>query len=458
MKKKVSFIITLWWVLLLGALGAYCLFMAPKGEVPSKEENRMLRAFPEFSWTALADGSYGNQIEEFLSDKLLLRAPLINLSDRFFGLLSLAGEQDAPELDMGAVGTQETEPTEATEQTVPTLPQEGGQTLEETHTKPDYADTGYVSDPAVWAGNRYTERFPWEDPGQIGVYLSMGVGESELFSVSRYAVESSAQALTQAARLLGEGGRLYAVPVYNSKTMNEAGRMLRKNAALSVHSQIEPYLRSLLPDNVSLYSLPEILGPHLAGEEPVYFTTDHHWTPYGASLVADTVILDMGYPTGGYGDFPSKTYPGGFYGSYSVQNNTGKHEDITVTQELKPTQLFYIGWNSTLREVEYIRRGVPAYNAYLGAMVDTWAVIRTGSNTGRKALMCGDSYLLTFAVSFNELYDEIYIVDHRYYDRSYGGSMAQILERCGIDDVFVVYLADYFYGPVLQQKLPAMLE
>ena len=68
MKYKVSFVITLWWILLLALLGGMLIWLAPRKERISVEENRTLQGAPVFSIEAILNASFMDEVESYLSD------------------------------------------------------------------------------------------------------------------------------------------------------------------------------------------------------------------------------------------------------------------------------------------------------------------------------------------------------------------------------------------------------
>ena len=73
----------------------FCLFLAGFGLLHiilpdrtfSPVENRNLRQMPEFTWSALADGSYTAALETYLSDQFPLRDGWMGLKTRYEYLL-----------------------------------------------------------------------------------------------------------------------------------------------------------------------------------------------------------------------------------------------------------------------------------------------------------------------------------------------------------------------------------
>ena len=73
MKKRLTFYITFACIAVFGSLGLLLLVRGEKEARPSDAENRMLAGFPAFSLQTVADGSFMEGIESFLSDAMPAR-------------------------------------------------------------------------------------------------------------------------------------------------------------------------------------------------------------------------------------------------------------------------------------------------------------------------------------------------------------------------------------------------
>ena len=96
MKNKFSFLTALWWILLLAVLGFFLLAATDKHSRESEDENRMLAAFPTLSGKSLADASFMNGFEDFLSDAFFGREGVTKFTDRVMDKFSvLTAEEEA---------------------------------------------------------------------------------------------------------------------------------------------------------------------------------------------------------------------------------------------------------------------------------------------------------------------------------------------------------------------------
>ena len=93
--------LTMWWFIALALIGTLVMFFTPNRERTSQSENRILQNKPAFSFSALFNGTYASQFEDFLSDSIPGRNSLIGVSDRLTGFLSMNTSEDAFFLDTG---------------------------------------------------------------------------------------------------------------------------------------------------------------------------------------------------------------------------------------------------------------------------------------------------------------------------------------------------------------------
>ena len=70
--------ITLWWIILCGTIGACMLLFAGKTPVVSEEENRTLAGMPVLSFSTLKNGGISESFESFLTDRFFLRSELVD--------------------------------------------------------------------------------------------------------------------------------------------------------------------------------------------------------------------------------------------------------------------------------------------------------------------------------------------------------------------------------------------
>lgn len=87
-KRAVELVCLIIPAVILFSLAALTLFQ-PSRPTVSEKENRMLTSFPEFSWEALADGSFFAEVSAFIGDTFWQREKLIDLSRLMDGAMGV---------------------------------------------------------------------------------------------------------------------------------------------------------------------------------------------------------------------------------------------------------------------------------------------------------------------------------------------------------------------------------
>ena len=81
MRRKLTFLVTLWWLIICGALGVCLLLFTNKTPVVSEAENRTLAGFPTMSWSLFQNGGFGEAFEDFLCDQFFLRNEIVDAAN-----------------------------------------------------------------------------------------------------------------------------------------------------------------------------------------------------------------------------------------------------------------------------------------------------------------------------------------------------------------------------------------
>jgi len=80
MKHRCSFLITVWWILILAALGVFMLLFAPREERISDADNRMLAGAPEFGADEVISGEFMSGVDSWLSDGFFVRDKVVSFT------------------------------------------------------------------------------------------------------------------------------------------------------------------------------------------------------------------------------------------------------------------------------------------------------------------------------------------------------------------------------------------
>lgn len=189
--------------------------------------------------------------------------------------------------------------------------------------------------------------------------------------------------------------------------------------------------------------------------EPVYYKTDHHWTMQGAyfgyeayahSLSAQGGAPERVYP---WAEYQKEVVRTDFHGTTAAKCGLYHVDDeiVLVYPPERDGERFVVKYDGGEAESDSLyeyrhAQGDDPYSIYLDgnhAMTQISVMRDKGSaadqEQGRSLLLIKDSYANSFVPYLTGLYDEITMIDLRYYN----GSMRALMEEHPFTDVLVLY-------------------
>ena len=323
-KKILSTVFIAVWVLLIGVLGSYYLFFAPRDSEYTEDENRTLASFPAFTAENVFSGKFGEEMETYLLDRFPGRSTAIAAVNRLQSLLSFATHEDylliaddvKDPLDSEAslddleslLSGMETKPTVPPTQPIETEPKE---------TLPAVT-APIVTEPAENPPIESKPPASAEDfPETLGMYMDIGSGESALRSYPRSNVLAVTAVLNKYAALLPENGKLMFTIGPPSYLVH---RFVNANTKNSFYNTWDEVINAMGSDNVYAFDSSEILSEAIKQDKYVSFRTDNHWTPYGAYLVYKQMAAQAGKELCAYPNDFDITMEANFRGTYYRDN------------------------------------------------------------------------------------------------------------------------------------------
>lgn len=213
----------------------------------------------------------------------------------------------------------------------------------------------------------------------------------------------------------------------------------------------EEYLAQLeaaLPDDV-WFDAGEVLRAHL--DEELYYRTDHHWKTGAAFQVCQAWMEAQGASaessairTISQEDFEIETVTDSFEGTIQSKLGVETQPDSIELYKWKDDPLYTVHKNGA-EEFSYSVYDYTAldtkskYDIFFGGN-DARVTIRTKAGTGRRILILKDSYAHCFAPFLLESYDEIELVDIRYYNQK----LSDLIAAGDYTDMLVLYNAAGF--------------
>lgn len=210
-----------------------------------------------------------------------------------------------------------------------------------------------------------------------------------------------------------------------------------------LHSEAEYLLqvRQALPENI-WFEAGTVLQEH--DKEELYYRTDHHWTTLAAFYVYQAWAKEQGFEVPVEEDYTIETATTEFAGT--IQSKLGIDTQMDTIQLYHPVEdIFYEVRKNDAEEPEYSMYDYNAlntkskYDIFFGGNYAKTA-IRTRQANGRKLLVIKDSYAHCFVPFLIRDYEEITMLDIRYYNQK----VSELIASEGYTDLLFLYNASGF--------------
>lgn len=391
----------------------------------SELEKRDLATFPEFSWQALADGSFTEGISRWFSDSEPFRDELLAVSMWLDKIMEFDPSGDNITFYAGDSGFDDDEDIDSLE------------------------SSDFMDDMEAAEATSYVDTLTANANAKIANAGIIIVGEGEnlralmAFGGSAKGGVAYAEAANKYKEVFGDSVNVYlmAVPLAIEFYCPEKARKItrpQKPVIDNIHSHLNPGVKA-----VDVYSA---LEAHAT--EPIYLRTDHHWSPLGAFYAARAFAEVAGVSFPGLEAYEKrvvKGYVGSMYG-YSG--------DIAVKQSPEDF-IYYVPRNVeyTTTYIDYLTdqnyrvvgqtrpyqsaffKHYPdghggAYCTFMGGDIKI-TVVRTSSPSRRRLLILKDSYGNALPGYMFYSFEEVHVVDTRYFKRN----IIQYVGQNGITDI-----------------------
>lgn len=413
-------------ILALGTAVGLCLPLRPQR---SELEKRKLEEFPALTASGLWDGSWFEGVSTWYSDTYPLRESLIGGASRFERLYGVQGEQLLNHSD-------------ATGDKVPEIGQETTPAPVITATPEPEAEAGPEQTPeptqALEDGTIHQE------PEMAGdVYLS-GDTAFEIYYFNQGGADAYASMLNTVQARLGGSAAVYDLlaPTSFGVCLDESiqekmGGSLEKNAFAYIYSRLDPAVRRV--------DVMEELIRHNA--EYLYYRTDHHWTALGAYYAYRVFAEQKGIQPHELSEFEKREYPGflGTFYAYSNQSAAlGDHSDTveayipmgTNDAEIQQAEGGTLQW-FVVSDVSDYGEGAK-YSCFIGGDNPFTRITNPQIQDGSSCVVVKESYGNAFVPWLVDHYQNVYVVDYRYYT----GNLTQFIRENSVQDVIFVNNAD----------------
>jgi len=409
----------------------------------SRTENRKLATLPEFSLSALLDGSYFSQLETYYSDTFPGREMLLQANQKLNGFYHFSGGTQQNMLILDYQGGAE-QGGMALDPIPEAQPQEDAQPVvkpEETPAEPEPSE----------------EELPPEEPEEeehveyttAGNIIIAGDRAMDVPYATDSIVKSYAEAVGNLHTALGS-----EVKVISLVTPNAAQFYTDKDMHTGASDQkamIELCYGSMPEDIVTVDAFSKLKAHK---DEYIYFRTDHHWTQLGAyyaytayceALGLEAVALEE-FETGEYTGFLGSMY--GWTSQYP-QSEALRNNPDTLTYYLPVVETHATYYadadleNSTAYPVSVVYRGITEdqsnkYLCFLGG--DHPAAVVETEVDGPVCLVLKESYGNAFIPFLTSHYSKIIVIDPREFNTGSKPTLDLVTfaKEQGVDELLVI--------------------
>lgn len=404
----------------------------------SYAEKRELAKFPEFSLSALADGSYFSEITTWFSDTFPGRESWLEMADYVSSLhgyssisfssdfvVSDPGQTEPPETETTQAATDSTQATDPTEDAGDTQPNESQETAPP-ETEPE--ETG-------WGG---------VDAGgdveiALGAAIQIGDTAFNQQGFSQMQSDRYIKTLTTLAAKLKEQGdtRVISCPAPTS-----VGIMVEREylEMLNCYPQDEmlAYLHGGMSEDVITVDTFSNLVRH--NSEYLYFRTDHHWTALGAYYAYEALCrtLDLEpIPLEQFEALEQGDFRGTLYGKVQWPQKLRQDTVTAYVPQGEITVKAYYNNNSRFVDKPLIadmtnRTIHETYLTFLGGDCSLMEITNESIPDAPSCVVIKDSYGNCFVPYLTQHYYKVFAIDYREY---YEMNLQTFVDYFGVEDV-----------------------
>ena len=408
--KSVLFILAM----IAGLVISFLLFLRP---TVSENEKRELAKFPEYSAEALVSGSYFRDIDTWFSDTFPFREQLISAYTSIQSFYGVNTTQIHGTVDEG--------------DDIPEVPK-----------KPANNESSNATSSTAPSWDIPNLKEPEDAAETLGGILLVGDTGYEYYNFNTKLADRYSAAISAAANMMGEAN-VYdmVVPTSISITLPDN---LKNTVKSSDQRKAIDYLYGSMGANVKCVDIYDTLLSHR--NQYIYFRTDHHWTQLGAYYAYERFAEAKGVAPFLLGNSELVTYEG-FLGSfYAGTNKNAKMEknpdDVMTIKAYKNATMNVYRKDGSLLYGNYpIIQNVANYNAsnkYASAFIagdnPFTTIVNNDLSDGSSCVVVKESFGNAFVPLLVPHYQNIYVVDYRYYQ----GSLKQLVADKGVQDVIFV--------------------
>lgn len=437
-------------------------------------ENRKIEK-PKFSWSALLDGSYVQQLESYYTDTFPFREKLMPLNQELnkFYYYSGSGDSNYLAIDFNGGAEQGGESLHDVENAL-NNPEGAGNTTTPETTDPS-TDTPEQQTPFTGNAEEETTTPPDIDipdenqAAAIGTIIVVGDNAMDIPTANNEVIDSYADAVNNLSQALGSDVRTISLVTPNSGEFYSP-----ESSHTGSHSQKDMIDRcyNAMNDNIVTVDAYSALRAH--ANEYIYFRTDHHWTALGAYYAYTQYCKATGFEPVPLEQFETGTYEN-FLGS--MYTYTQKYPQSQALKDNPDTLTYYLPIvethakyysDATLSDgiaisVVYTKLAENVSNKYLCFIGgDTpVCVVETAVEDGPVCMVLKESYGNAFVPFLTSHYSKIIVIDPRQFNQDGKPSLdlPAFAKEQGVDDLLVInypfMINNSYYVSLLNRLIPS---
>lgn len=384
----------------------------------SQIEKRNLAEFPTFSFQSYFSGEFTSGVTNFFDDTVPYRDNFKNMGNNFKSVFGFSTGDDVT-----VVG-----------KPVAVVSDESTSSKPEENNNNASSDTSPVQESSEESYRDYTEEEAEEasyDNGMIVVKQDGHYRAMELFGGG--SGKSYINALNNFRKDLDDSVKIYSMPIAKASEYYLPADYAdysasQKDCFDKIASQLDSGIISVDADST--------LSKHT--EEEIYCRTDHHWQPLGAYYAAQT------FASAANADFKDiSTYTKyeneGYVGTmYAFSGNANILNDPETFTYYKPSNIdkctaYYYDTSFNYTGSGNFFNNVDVANSYLVFMGGDEQIVKvkTDVKNGRKLCVVKDSYGNAEIPYYMGSFEEIYVVDMRYFDLN----LVDFVNQTGVTDL-----------------------
>lgn len=410
----------------------------------SEIEKRELKKFPKFSFSALMSGDYFDEIGLWFSDTFPLRDSFVSLNTKVTNAFGINTVQVHGQIEQGdeIPDITQSEPTQASDESVSS--DTGAQ---EVVSSEEVAVIPEPQQPAV---------------EKLGAMLIVDNAAYEYYNFNQSTADAYVSTVNRAATILDGKSKVYDMVIPTSMAIT-----LPENFNGSTNSSDQKkaidYMYSLMVPNISKVDVYNTLLSHK--NEYIYFRTDHHWTALGAYYAYRDLMGAKGVAPAelsAFNEYRFDGFLGSFYAESGQKPSLGNTPDYVSAYEPKQTQ--YIHTYTKSGEIDYhiVSDGnkLSAANKYLSFVCGDhpFGIMTNPEITdGSSCLVIKESFGNAIVAYLTQNYQTVYVVDYRYINQVFPGTLRQFVDERGVQDVMFINNISATRSPALVNALSAFV-